>query len=143
MPNKRPLSLINFWKFWKKWLNFDVKILVNSEVMILYLDSVVRITSHGQTLFRSLWKLVIATRNFLGSSKNFLGSRDHLRTPAYEEPSFIRHWLLDFFRIFVCFFIQWNLTIVDKLYSGHLSIMDTFPRNGWNHGHSLIEQARI
>ena len=26
--------------------------------------------------------------------------------------------------------IQWNLSIADLLYSGHLSIADTFPKNG-------------
>ena len=26
--------------------------------------------------------------------------------------------------------IQWNLSIADMLYSGHLSIADTFPKNG-------------
>ena len=26
--------------------------------------------------------------------------------------------------------LQWNLSIADMLYSGHLSIADTFPKNG-------------
>ena len=26
--------------------------------------------------------------------------------------------------------VQWNLSIADMLYSGHLSIVDTFPENG-------------
>ena len=38
------------------------------------------------------------------------------------------------------FLVQWNLSIADMLYSGHLSIADTFPKNGWNHGQSLIEK---
>ena len=36
--------------------------------------------------------------------------------------------------------LQWNLSIADMLYSGHLSIADTFPENGWINGQSLIEK---
>ena len=36
--------------------------------------------------------------------------------------------------------IQWNLSVADILYSGHLSIADTIPKNGCNHDHSLIEK---
>ena len=35
-------------------------------------------------------------------------------------------------------YVQWNLSIADMLYSGHLSIADTIHEIGWNHGHSLI-----
>ena len=37
--------------------------------------------------------------------------------------------------------IQWHLFIVDMPYSRHLSIADTNPKNGWYHGHSLIEKS--
>ena len=37
-------------------------------------------------------------------------------------------------------FIQWNLSIADTLYSGHLVIADTFSRNWTNHGQTLIEK---
>ena len=37
-----------------KMVKFDVKSVMNSEVMILYLDSVVRITSHVQMLILDL-----------------------------------------------------------------------------------------
>ena len=55
--NSLKLSPTAYW-FWKtfaqKWSNFDVKSLINSEVMILYLDALVRITSHVQTLILDL-----------------------------------------------------------------------------------------
>ena len=34
--------------------------------------------------------------------------------------------------------VQWNLFIADILYSGHLSTVDTFLRNGWNPCETLI-----
>ena len=37
--------------------------------------------------------------------------------------------------------MQWNHSIADMLYSGHLSIADTIRKNGWKHGHSLIEKT--
>ena len=40
--------------------------------------------------------------------------------------------------MYIC--IQWSLSIADMLYSGHLSIADTFPKNEWNHDQSLIEK---
>ena len=40
-------------------------------------------------------------------------------------------------------YVQWNLSIADMLYSGQLSIADTFPKNGLNHGQSLIENLFV
>ena len=43
--------LISFWKFvTKKWSNFDAKGAISCQVIILYLDFVVRITSYVKTL---------------------------------------------------------------------------------------------
>ena len=36
--------------------------------------------------------------------------------------------------------MQWNLSIADTLYSGHLVIADTFSRNWTNHRQTLIEK---
>ena len=36
--------------------------------------------------------------------------------------------------------LEWNLSVADMLYSGHLFIADTIHKNRWNHGHSLIEK---
>ena len=49
------LLTLGDWKFLtEKWSNFYGKSVINSEVMFLYLDSVVRITSYVQTLILDL-----------------------------------------------------------------------------------------
>ena len=57
----------------------------------------------------------------------------------WKQLFFIEHlwWLLLSSNL-----IQWNLLIVDILYSRNLSTMDTFLRNGWNDGHILISKPQ-
>ena len=54
VPNKRPLTFINFDFFHPTWSNFDEKSVISCEVMILYLYFVVRITLNVQILILDL-----------------------------------------------------------------------------------------
>ena len=54
MPNNRSPAYQFLEILIKKWFDFDFKNVINNKVMVLYLDSVVRITSHVQTLILDL-----------------------------------------------------------------------------------------
>ena len=58
---------------------------------------------------------------------------------AFARPRYDNYRCIVAF-ILISIQIQWNLSIADMLYSGHLSIADNISKNGWNHGHSLIEK---
>ena len=89
--NKRrtPNPFANVQKFFTtKWSSFVRKSVINFQVMILYLDCVVRITSHVQTLFLDLVSILYGVQ-FQSSPQNL----------CLLRPPFIRHLRVETFHV--------------------------------------------